>query len=360
MKLAIIGTRGIPNNYGGFEQFAEYVSVGLVEKGHEVTVYCPHTHPTKDKVWKGVRRISVYDPEVHIGTAGQFFYDLFCILDARRRGFDTILQLGYTSSSIWGRLMPKKAKVFTNMDGLEWKRTKFSPKVQKFLKWAEKQAVKTSDVLISDSIGIQEYLRSKYGVESTFIPYGAHLFHSPDAEKLKSYEVSPGNYHMLIARMEPENNVETILDGYAGTKMDKPFLVVGKTSNEFGKYLVEKFKHQPNIRFLGGIYDLNMLDNLRWYCDLYFHGHSVGGTNPSLLEAMASSAFICAHRNPFNGSVLGEDAWYFSNSTEVAELLNRTTDHERAEMIEANREKIRTIYSWEKIISDYEDCLLGK
>ena len=161
MKIAIIGTRGIPNHYGGFEQFAEYVSVGLVQKGHEVIVYNSHTHPFQGNEFKGVRIIHCKDPEDKIGTAGQFVYDLNCILDARKRDFDIILQLGYTSSSIWSRLFPKKAILTTNMDGLEWKRTKYSKKVQKFLQYAESLAIKHSDHLISDSIGIQNYIQEK-------------------------------------------------------------------------------------------------------------------------------------------------------------------------------------------------------
>src|SRR5690606_25316653 len=138
MKIAIVGARGIPNFYGGFEQFAEYLSLGLVQKGHDVTVYNSHTHPYQEPTWNGVKIIHCKDPEDKIGTAGQFIYDLNCIRDARKRDYDIILQLGYTSSSIWGWLMPRrKSIVTTNMDGLEWKRTKYSKKVQKFLLFAE-------------------------------------------------------------------------------------------------------------------------------------------------------------------------------------------------------------------------------
>ncbi len=119
------------------------------------------------------------DPEKWMGTAGQFIYDLNCILDSRKRGFDVILQLGYTSSSIWGWLLPKKAIVITNMDGLEWKRSKYSRPVRRFLKFAEKLAIKTSDYLISDSVGIQKHLKTAYNADSEYIAYGADLFNTP-------------------------------------------------------------------------------------------------------------------------------------------------------------------------------------
>src|SRR5690606_39008995 len=134
----IVGTRGIPNFHGGFEQFAEFFSIYMVNQGHEVFVYNSHTHPFQESVFNGVNIIHKKDPENRIGTAGQFLYDLNCILDARKKNYDIILQLGYTSSSVWGRILPKEAIIVTNMDGLEWKRSKYNKYVRKFLKTAEK------------------------------------------------------------------------------------------------------------------------------------------------------------------------------------------------------------------------------
>ena len=356
MNIAIIGTRGIPNFYGGFEQFAEYLSVGLVKKGHEVTVYNSHTHPFQEKVWNGVQIVHCKDPEDKIGTAGQFLYDLNCILDTRKKKFDIILQLGYTSSSIWGKLLPrKKSIIITNMDGLEWKRTKYSKKVQKFLLYAEKLGVKHSDHLVSDSIGIQSYLKSKYKSESTFIPYGANLFTSADNSVLNEYNVSEYQYNMLIARLEPENNIETILDGVVLSKNLSPFLVVGKHETKFGEYLKNKYQTNSNIQFLGGIYDINKLNNLRHFSNIYFHGHTVGGTNPSLLEAMASSTLICAHDNIFNKSIIGEDGIYFENANDIAKHLSSVKKENYTNQVDQNMLKINTTYSWEKIIDQYFD-----
>ena len=354
MNIAILGTRGIPNNYGGFEQFAEYLALGLTKNGHTVTVYNSHTHPYKESTWRGVKIKHIYDPENKIGTAGQFVYDFLSILDTRKKDFDIILELGYTSSSVFFDFHPKKSIIVTNMDGLEWKRTKFSAKVQKFLQWAESLAVKKSDHLVSDSIGIENYLRKKYNVESTYIPYGSHLFHEENISILDEYNVKPYEYNMLIARLEPENSIEIILDGVVKSNNNMPFLVIGKHETKFGEYLKNKFSDHTNIRFIGGVYDINALNNLRHFSNLYFHGHTVGGTNPSLLEAMASSALICANDNEFNSAILGNDAFYFSTVDDVSKVITSVLHTDHTDKIENNRIKINELYTWEKINNQYE------
>ena len=359
MKIAILGTRGIPNNYGGFEQFAEYLALGLVKKGHEVTVYNSNTHPYQESTWNGVNIKHIYDPENKIGTAGQFIYDFLSILDTRKKDFDIILQLGYTSSSVSFSFHPKKSIVVTNMDGLEWKRTKFSAKVQKFLQWAESLAVKKSDHLVSDSIGIENYLKKKYDVGSTYIPYGSHLFHNEKISVLAEYNVKPYAYNMLIARLEPENSIEIILDGVVQADNNVPFLVIGKHETKFGEYLKNKFKDSANIRFIGGIYNINVLNNLRHFSNLYFHGHTVGGTNPSLLEAMASSALICANNNEFNSTILEEDSFYFSTVDDVAKVLTTILHKDHKDKIKNTRIKLPELYTREKIVNDYEELFLS-
>ncbi|PTS95819.1 glycosyltransferase family 1 protein [Pedobacter sp. HMWF019] len=361
MKVSIIGTRGIPNHYGGFEQCAEYLALGLVKRGFEVIVYNSHSHPYQEKEWKGVKIVHCYDPEDKLGTAGQFIYDLNCILNVRKQNCDVVLQLGYTSSSVWGWLLPQKSVVTTNMDGLEWKRTKYSQKVRKFLQYAERLGVKYSDHLISDSIGIQEYLKTKYKKDSTFIAYGATLFENPDVSDLKEYGLVPQQYDMLIARLEPENSIEIILDGVQKAGLERPFLVVGKHETVYGEYLKQKFASYSQIRFIGGIYNINTLNNLRYYSNVYFHGHTVGGTNPSLLEAMASSSLICANDNPFNKYILENDAFYFQNAEEVAgHLLKIEYVSDQCQiMLKRNRDKITNVYDWELIADQYAAHLSG-
>ena len=360
-RIAILGTRGIPNYYGGFEQLAEHLAPGLVKAGHTVTVYNSHNHPYQGKEWEGVEIRHCYDPEYLLGSAGQFIYDLNCLIDARKRGFDVILQLGYTSSSIWGLLFPASSMIIYNLDGLEWKRTKYSKLTRRFLLYAEKLAVRFSDFYIADSPVIQSYFRSKYGIESEYIAYGAELFQEADKGVLAEYGVSPGNYFLLMARMEPENNIETILDGFIQSHTDKKILVVGNATNNFGKYLQHKFANDKRILFSGVIYDQQKIHNLKFFSRLYFHGHSTGGTNPSLLEAMASRALIAAHDNAFNRQVLGEDALYFSEPAAITALVNGLplTQAEKEGMVGRNQEKIRQDFSWPGIIAHYERYILN-
>lgn len=355
MKIAILGARGIPNYYGGFEQFAEYLAKYLVANGHQVFVYNSHSHPYQENEWEGIKIIHKYDPEDIMGTAGQFIYDLNCILDSRKRGFDIILQLGYTSSSIWGSLLPRKVSfVVTNMDGLEWKRSKYNRWVRKFLLFAEKLGVKYSDALISDSVGIQDYLKKKYSCDSTFIPYGAHRIHQFDEEVLNEYQVKKYEYSMLIARLEPENNIEVILDGIISSGVQQDFLVVGNHNTKYGKFLKAKYGGAKHIRFMGGVYDIEKLNSLRYYCKIYFHGHSVGGTNPSLIEAIGSGAFICAHENVFNKAILEKDALYFNNSKDVESVIKQSVFSQRENFRSNNWQKVETKYLWQTIADQHE------
>jgi glycosyltransferase involved in cell wall biosynthesis len=357
MKIGIVGTRGIPNQYGGFEQFIEYVAPELAARGHQVFVYNSSLHPYKEPTYKGVHIIPKYDPENKIGTAGQFIYDLNCILDSRKRNYDVILQLGYTSSSIWTFLYPKKALLATNMDGLEWKRSKYSKPVQSFLKYAERLAALHSHALIADSRGIQSYLQEKYKKESAFIAYGAIPFYNADDKASAQFSVSNYAYNMLIARMEPENNIETIIQGHLQSSKKPLLLIVGGTSNAYGKKLKSAYE-SGQIRFIGPVYDMEKLNNLRYFSQLYFHGHSVGGTNPSLLEAMASRALIAAHDNIFNKSVLGNDAFYFSNAAEIRSIIDGpVTKSDCAALLENNMNKIKQEYSWQHITTALENFL---
>lgn len=353
MNIAIIGTRGIPNRYGGFEQLAEMLSVGLLQKGHSVTVYNSHKHHYQEKEWNGVNIVHCYDAEHILGTAGQFVYDLNCIRNARKQNFDVLLFLGYTSNSVWGKLFPKNAVIISNMDGLEWKRSKYSKLVQNFLRYAEKLTVKHSDFFIADSKAIQKYLSDKYKIESEYIAYGATVFNDAAGESARK-----DNYYMLMARMEPENNIEMILDGFHQSKSVNRFIVVGNTDNSFGKRMINKYKNDNRILFIGAEYNAQKLHGLKNTASMYFHGHSVGGTNPSLLEAMASKVLIAAHGNEFNRSVLGEDGYYFESTDDVKSLIEQ--DHNvtlENTMTENNFKKIKEQYNWDKIIDQYNDFI---
>jgi glycosyltransferase involved in cell wall biosynthesis len=359
LKIAILGTRGIPNYYGGFEHVSEYVSEGLVKKGHSVTVYNSHNHPYTASTWNGVEIVHCYDPEYLVGTAGQFAYDFNCLMDARKRKFDVLILMGYTSCSVWGNLYPKNSAIITNMDGLEWKRSKYSKPVQRFLRYAEKLAVKYSQFYISDSRIIKLYLKDKYNITSRYIPYGADLFSAHEREQFDKTEALKEDYFLLMARMEPENNIEAILEGFSKSNSKKSFKVLGDTRNRFGKFIIKKFQRDNRIQFKGAIFDNSAVRSLQNNSYLYFHGHSVGGTNPSLLEAMASEALIAAHNNPFNKSVLNTDAFYFNNAAEVRDLVEtvQRKDLEKT-MVKNNLHKIQFQFNWDRIIDEYEEFIL--
>jgi len=357
LRIGILGTRGVPNHYGGFEHIAGYLSRGLVQKGHHVTVYNSGKHPYQEKEWHNVRIIHCFDPEYIIGVPGQFVYDLNCILDARKRKYDIILMLGYTSSSVWKFLYPKNSIIITNMDGLEWLRTKYSTPVRRFLKYAEKLAVRSSRFHIADSPVIKEYLDNTYNIKSKYIAYGANLYPAADEKLLDEYGLQKHQYFLLMARMEPENNIEMILDGYCLTGAGKKFMVIGNTGNGFGKYIVNKYKHENRIVFLNAIFDEQKVESLTAFCSLYFHGHSVGGTNPSLLDAMAAKVPLAAHNNPFNKSILKNNASLFTNAAGVCNLINSNQYADKTH-INNNYAAIQNEFTWEMIIDQYEHYFL--
>lgn len=365
MKIAFVSTRGIPNNYGGFEQFAEYISVGMAQRGHEVVVYSPKFHPYQESTYKGVRIKHIYSPETWIGSSvGSFFYDFASLRDAlKKEDFDIIYEAGYTSiipAYIWFNVKKRKRPIFTtNMDGLENKRSKFSPMVRRFLDWEEKMAVKYSHYLIADNMGIHDYYKEKYGKESKFLAYGADIHDDFKAEYLEEFGLKSEEYYILIARLEPENNIVMAIEGYLHSKENgrRPLIVVGKTNTPHGKELVEKYGNERNVEFVGGIYDFKKLDSVRHFSKAYFHGHSVGGTNPSLLEAMAAGCFIFAHDNIFNRAVLKENAFYYPSADKVTEYLNRIdtiAEGSKIQYTARNIEVIRNEYSWESLIDKHE------
>jgi glycosyltransferase involved in cell wall biosynthesis len=253
-----------------------------------------------------------------------------------------------------------KTVLVTNMDGLEWKRDKWNNVVKRMALWFEKLGAEYSHHLVADNVKIREYLQKTYSREAFFIPYGCHLLTQTDSAALEVYSVSPGGYSILIARMEAENNVAMILEGYTASAQHGKLLVVGNVNTPYGRKLADRFSNDSRVVFTGGIYDINYLNNLRHFAQFYFHGHSVGGTNPSLLEAMACGSYIIAHGNEFNRAILGDDARYFTSSETLTTLLNdRLPDEEaRRDAIAANTGKVKTVYHWPLIADQYESMFL--
>jgi len=289
-----------------------------------------------------------------------FIYDWLSLKDAIKDNFDIIYEAGYQSSAISILRFHKKngPLIVTNMDGIEWKRSKWSKPVKLLTKLFEKTAIKFSDVLISDNIGIQEYYKNIHKVDSIFIPYGAEIVNQFDKTLLSEYNLTPNDYYLIIARLEPENNIETILQGII-SESKKKTIVVGNYLSQYGKYLMDKFRNE-NINFIGGLYNKPTLDNLRHYASAYLHGHSVGGTNPSLLEAMAAQSFIIAHDNNFNRAVLKNNALFFNSSNDIRDIIKSIEQKgiEKEIFIKNNLLILKKEYTWSKIVDDYEKLFL--
>ena len=356
MKIAVLGSRGIPNRYGGFEEMAERVCPLWVRAGHQVTVYTVSDHPEKLEKLEGVEITHIFNPEKTLGLAGQFIYDLRCILDAKKKDYDIILQLGYTTSGIWSFLWPKQ-KTVTNMDGLEHQRAKYKGPLAPFLRWSERRAAKRSKLLVADNPMIADYL-TKYKTPCTTIAYGAEIVSTFDTELLKSKGLPTENFVLHIGRVQPDNHVKEILE--SAKESGKTLVAVGDYSTTYGKKLYRKYQACENIVFPGTIYEKDVVNALRKHCEAYLHGHSAGGTNPALLEAMGCGAFVLAHSNPFNASVLGGLGGLWNSEEELTAMLqnlpNKEVQMEQGSLAQA---RIEAHFNWPKIAQEYLKAFEG-
>jgi glycosyltransferase involved in cell wall biosynthesis len=354
MTIAILGTRGIPNRYGGFEAFAEGLATWLVQRGHQVRVYCSSTHPIHDPLFQGVERVMVSDP-VALGSASQFVYDLLCIRHWRKHRTDVILQLGYTSSGIWQWLLPSN-KLITNMDGLEWKRTKYPPLVRRFLRWSEARAAHRAGVMVADAQAIAHYLRSKYTGPIHTIPYPAPKLLPAAEAPLRWRHLAPGQFGLIVARAEPENHVAEMTAAWLESGTEHPLVVVSNAEQTpHGQQLLRRLGTQPSLHWAGTIYNPAELAWLRCNAGVYLHGHSVGGTNPSLLEALSAGKPIIAHNNPFNQEVMGSTGLFFEKINDLSELLRSFWTHPT----EPDYHEILQRYTSEMVYTAYENLMIS-
>ncbi len=357
MHIIITGTRGIPARYGGFETFAQELSRRLVAAGHEVGVCVPSSHPDKSNVWEGIRRLRHPWPP---GAAGVLWYDLRCLVDAYRRRPDVILNCGYGNALF---LRPHhRVPVVTLTDGLEWRRAGWSWPARRWLQAMERLAVRRSRQLVSDHPAIAQHFRDTYGIDTPVIPYGAEIPGPlPPPENLAGMpeilkgRTTPGKYFLTVARFVPENHLTLILEAFRRAGLTEPLVVVGSPRDRYGRRLVLRYGTAGNILFAGAIYDKPLLDSLRQHARGYLHGHSAGGTNPALLEAMAAGNLIAAHDNPFNRYILPEGNAFFDSAGSLKRLLEtwqNYEDHRELLKKEALR-RLREEYDWQKITSRY-------
>lgn len=359
LRLAILGTRGIPARYGGFETFAEQLAVRLARKGINATVYCPSKAHRGDGEYRGVRLTYVTTPR--LGALSEVAWDVKCLWKARSR-YDVVYMLGVGAAfAAW---IPRMfgAVTWINCDGLEWKRTKWTLAQRAYLMGAEAASILCTSLIVADANAVAEHLRRRFprAKNISSISYGADIpSHQPSQEILENWELKADGYYLIVCRLEPENHVLEILKGFQQTTTALPLVVVGDIDRQTAYIRKLLAFRSDRIRFVGTVYDQGKLGALRYYCRAYFHGHSVGGTNPSLLEAMACSNAVIAHDNCFNREVLGASGQYWSSSDEVTSLV-KVLDEDRADALARGimaREIVRTRYQWDRIADAYLELL---
>jgi len=352
MRIGLIGTRGIPNKYGGFEEFAEKVSEHWVNEGHEVIVYCETANKSyEDVLLNGVKRVFIKTYPKILRGIYLFLYDYQSTKDAVKRNCDIFYHAGYGSAVLGNYFLKKKltGRLVYNMDGLEWKRSKWSRTIQIIMKYFEKKAAMSGALLIADNKGVQKYLKSSYNVNSELIAYGADKVQNPNPEHLKKYGLAPKSYNILVARFEPENNLEAVIKAHIEAKRN--LIVIANNSTAHYLEMLPVMKLSKHITFLGPVYNKEALNALRTFSIFYFHGHSVGGTNPSLLEAMACNCNILAHDNPFNRDVLKDNGYYWKDSEAIVNMLLNPSNLEFDNQKQLSYLELN--YSWNQVALDH-------
>jgi glycosyltransferase involved in cell wall biosynthesis len=358
--LRILGTRGIPAGHGGFETFAERLAVHLAGRGWEVTVYC---QVEGDRVavedrWRGVQRVLI--PVKARGPLGTAIFDWRATLHAARRPGPALV-LGYNTAAFCTVLRARGLPTVINMDGIEWRRAKWSMPMKAWFRLNERLACRLATRLVADNPGIADHLaaRADRG-KITMIPYGADAVADGDPGLVRALGLEPGGYAIVVARPEPENSVLEMVRAFSGRRRGAKLVVLGDFAPTRNRYHAAVMAAASDeVTFPGGLYDPGVLAALRFHARLYLHGHQVGGTNPSLVEALGAGNPVLARDNAFNRSVAGAAARYFGSERECAEGLDRLLDDDaaRAAMSAAARERHARAFTWPAVLAAYEDLL---
>jgi glycosyltransferase involved in cell wall biosynthesis len=360
MHVFILGTRGVPSKHGGFETFAQDLSLYLAARNHKVTVYCQVESRSEahEDMWNGVRRILI---PAGSGALGTIIFDWIATWHSSFEN-GVMLTLGYNTGvfSLLYRL--RRIPNVMNMDGIEWKRKKWSLPQRGWLRLNEWVACKAANHLIADNPGIAEHLLSLVPPEKvTMIPYGADSISSSPVEAIERYGLSPKSYCIVIARAEPENSLLEIVRAYSMRHRGMPLIVLGDYAPESNAYQKRVINAAgPEIRFLGAIYDREVVGALSFYAKVYMHGHTVGGTNPSLVTSLAAGNAVIAHDNIYNRWVAGATARYFRGIEDLDSILTELKQEplKVAEMEEGSRRQHGDLFTQDKVLSAYERLLL--
>lgn len=359
-RLAILGTRGVPATHGGFETLAHHLSLHLVERGWDVTVYCQaegRGHATED-TWHGVHRVTI--PTPYAGALGTIHFDWRSVIHAARR--DAIaLVLGYNTAAFLPVLRAASRHVVLNMDGIEWRRGKWSPTARVWLRANERIGATLAHALIADHPEIERHIKTFAPARKiTTITYGANRIDDAPLGPVRAAGLEPGRYFLIVARVEPENSVLSIVRSFSRRPRGVHLAVVGPVMPESQPYhaaVVEAASAE--VHFLGPVYDPTVIAALRFHAHAYVHGHTVGGTNPSLVEALGAGNAVIAHANPFNRWVARDAAHYFADENELDGAFAAVTTDDAAltAMRLAARERFREAFTWPAVLERYEQVL---
>jgi len=370
MRIAIIGSRGIPARYGGFETFAEEFSMRLAALGHTVYVSCEGGADPKLQSLNGVN-LFYFPARPFYRILYDTLYDIYSLIVACYL-CDYLIMLGYGAGAFF--FIPRlfRKKLIVNLDGIEWKRRRYNLAEKAILFVSEKLAVRFSDVAVADSRVIQKFISETTKKTPRFIPYGANVPPSGcwDLTLFKALEKKDAlitlekfSYFLVVARLEPSNNIKAIVEGFLRANVQSKLIVLGNFSARKYKKeiqnLRDQYKKSDSVIFTGGIYEKDVVSMLRHHCIAYIHGHSAGGTNPSLLEAMACNALVIAHDNEFNREVCANSAIFFADSIDLATIIRsvEARPEKYAELKTHALERVKDYYSWEMVVNGYRQLV---
>ncbi|HEY5611454.1 MAG TPA: glycosyltransferase [Thermoanaerobaculia bacterium] len=361
LSLAILGTRGVPARYGGFETFAAELSRRLVQRGHRVTVYCRASlYPDAAKEWEGVRRIDL--PAIRHKYLETVSHALLSAIDALGRSYDAVLLCNAANAFVLPLLRAARVPVAINVDGIERMRRKWNALGRGVYLAGETLSDAFADALVADAEVIADYYRARFGANPHVIAYGADFPSEIDTGILGQLGLGPRRYLLYVSRFEPENNPEAVLDAFRRVKTELPLVMVGDAP--YARELVERLRAtaDPRVLFPGAIYGADYR-TLQRNALLYIQATEVGGTHPAMIEAMGSGGAVLAHDTPENREVGRDAVRYFrlgpeeGLSTQIERML---ADPGALEPLrQAARARSAANYSWEKVTEAYEMLLFG-
>ncbi len=357
-RIAILGSRGFPSTYGGYETMVRFLARDWVARGIDVTVYC-RDRPPRTRAWtvEGVR--CRWTPGVESINFSTLSFGLTNHLDAAFRDFDAALVVNIANGYFLPFLNARGVPCAINTDGIEWERGKWGTTARKVFRLGADASAKFADVLVADSTAIADIWRETFGVESEFIPYGAPVLADQPDDRVLELGLEPGSYRLVVARMVPENNVDLALDALLATEGDSVIVGTGKGGTPLENRL-DELNRDGKIRWLGHVADQVQLSQLWSHCGLYIHGHSVGGTNPALLQAMGAGAPTVALDTAFNAEVVDNpDQLFAADPESLVELIQHAAGNPelRAEWSRRGQATVAERYSWSDISDRYLDAL---